>query len=195
MKTVNNWINNYWLENEYSSMKENHFEKINSFFNRPFNKILDIGCGLAFESRKFQQHYNSELYLIDGDFDNNTDAKTRHNGWDFSSDNMKFYSSFSELNNFFKEQQIKNYHLINCNNIRIPNNIKFDLISSYLSCGHHYPLSEYKDLILKHSDDNTVLLFTLRKPKKNRKLEEFHQCNVLDIIYETPKWATAQIKF
>lgn len=37
------------------------------------------------------------------------------------------------------------------------------MIYSGKSCGFHYPLSTYKDLLYRHSDENTLLIFDLRK--------------------------------
>jgi acyl-CoA synthetase (AMP-forming)/AMP-acid ligase II len=81
-----------------------------------------------------------------------------------------------------------------CNNIDIPENIKFDLITSYLSCGYHYPISTYKELILKHSHKDTKLVFDLRNRKENFGVDEG-----IEIVHEFHrygrKYAMCQIKF
>ena len=61
--------------------------------------------------------------------------------------------------------------------LNIPENKKFDYIFSYSSCGVHYPLETYKELILKHSHKNTVCIFDLRKhtlPKLRNKIQIIH---------------------
>jgi hypothetical protein len=56
----------------------------------------------------------------------------------------------------------KNYHLVDANNIRIPEDVKFDVITSWLSCGHHYPVNAYMELMRKHSHENTRILLDIR---------------------------------
>lgn len=178
------WLNG-WLEKDYQDMKQRHFEIIDNYINRPLKNILDIGCGLAFESRNFYKKYNSELYLIDGDFNDNQRFQNRYSSWGDQAD-IKYYSKLKDLDSFFKADGVKKYKLIDCQKIDIPNEIKFDLICSYLSCGFHYPLESYKELIKKHSNENSCIIFTLRKNKD-------HKCEIKKIINETDKYITASI--
>lgn len=180
------WISG-WLNSDYGSMKEQHFKLIDSFINKPINKILDIGCGLAFESRFFHKKYNSQLFLIDGDYKNNNTSQHRHSSYENEA-NLKYYCNLSDLDNFFKTDNISGYQLIDCENINIPNDVHFDLICSYLSCGFHYSLDAYRDLIQKHSTQETFLIFTLRKNKN-------HNCNIEKVLHETGKYITAKISF
>lgn len=180
------WING-WQKNDYVEMKQHHFTVIDNYINRPIERILDIGCGLAFESRQFYKKYNTELYLIDGDYDDNKESQIRFSSWS-SETNLKYYSKFDDLNSFFSNDGIKNYKLINCEDIQLSKAVKFDLICSYLSCGFHYPLETYKELILSHSTENTLLIFTLRK-------KQAHNCKIVKVLHEADKYITAHISF
>ena len=76
------------------------------------------------------------------------------------------------------DQNISNYVFVDANNINIPENKKFDYICSYSSCGIHYPLETYKELILKHSHKNTVCIFGLRNstvPYIENKIQIIHK--------------------
>ena len=46
--------------------------------------------------------------------------------------------------------------------------IKFDLVYSNVSCGYHYPLSTYADLLKSHTDIDTIMIFDIH----SRYLEE-----------------------
>lgn len=49
----NNWIDDVWNTELYQQLKKENFEIVNSYLDVPPKKILDIGCGLAWESRLF----------------------------------------------------------------------------------------------------------------------------------------------
>ena len=55
------------------------------------------------------------------------------------------------------------YEIINVKDIVIRDDIKFDLICSFRSCGFHYPIKEYFSLIKKHKHESSLLLFDIRK--------------------------------
>jgi SAM-dependent methyltransferase len=182
----NTWLNG-WMKDDYVKMKQEHFNIIDNHINKPIKNILDIGCGMAFESRYFYKKYNSQLFLIDGDYKNNQDYQYRHNRYEDKA-NLKYYSNLKDLDNFFQKENISNYKLIDCEKIDISEGIYFELICSYLSCGFHYSLETYKDLIKKHSNKDTILIFTLRKNKN-------HNCNIKKVLHETEKYISAEISF
>ncbi len=159
-----------WWAGGYQRKKQAGFDALDSYLTTPPKRILDIGCGLAWESRKFADKYNTELWLLDGDvhFNENKDIKhSNHGKWHSTPDTLLFYHSLEYLNEEFQKAGTKNYHLLDVNNFTIPNDIKFDLITSWLSCGFHYPVSTYRDLILKHSHENTVVAMDLRITKQS----------------------------
>ncbi len=156
MKWAKNWENNEKFLND----RKEKFITISKYLNfRPSN-LLEIGCGLALESEMFQKKFGTELNFLEGDIKNNENKKNRDVGFD-SANNMQFYLSFEYLKKHWDERKLR-YNLIDVNNIIIPNDKKFELIYSLKSCGFHYPLNIYFDLIKKHSDSNTRLIFEIR---------------------------------
>jgi SAM-dependent methyltransferase len=186
-----------WTSPEYIAKRQGNFEKVDAYLNQPIKRILDIGCGFAWESRFFQEKYNCELWLLDGDNAVNRDKPeiASYGNWNNDSNNLLFYHSLDYLDQQLKELGTKNYHLIDCNNINISEEIKFDLITSWLSCGHHYPVSVYRDLMLKHSDENTRIVLDLRakgSPDNFIGVEGFEIVNV--ITNYGKKRSTVEIK-
>jgi SAM-dependent methyltransferase len=165
-----NWMK-LWHSDGYQANKQSGFNALDAYLETPPKRILDIGCGLAWESREFNNKYNTELWLLDGDVSSNQNKnpeKSNHGKWHDNPNTLLFYHSLDFLDQQLKSASVSNYHLVDVNNIVIPEDVKFDVITSWLSCGFHYPVSTYKDLILKHSHENTVIAMDLRLNKHTK---------------------------
>ena len=190
-KTQSDWIEEVWMTEPYRHSKETNFDLLDKFINFEPKRILDIGCGLAWESRLFNQKYGSELWLLDGDSENgNKDkpVKSTDVNYHLSTHDLLFYNTFERLRIELDKLGTQNYRLIDCNDIQIPEDVKFDLITSWVSCGFHYPVSTYQDLIKKHSHENTVVAMDVRHRKGNLYLEE--GIEIVDTIQVTAKYNT-----
>lgn len=189
------WINGVWFTDNYQSYKKENFWLLDQYLTNPPEKILDIGCGLAWESRLFNEKYNSELWLLDGDDkDNDKKPETSSDGsWHHSAEDFLYYYPLETLKNELEKLGTKNYHLIDCNNITIPDDIKFDLITSWVSCGFHYPISTYRDLILKHSHKDTVVVMDIRKRKRVQPLID-ENVQIVKVLNERQKYYTSILK-
>ncbi len=163
------WLNGIWQSDEYEIAKQVSFDLLDSFVTSPPTNILDIGCGLAFESEMFQKKYNSNLFLLDGDFEESKNA-TRDRKYG-SSESMTFYTKIHNLTNSFNERKLR-YTFVDANNINIPNNLKFDLIYSNVSCGYHYPLNTYSALLKKHTNSNSIMIFDIHSAYLNEQIKE-----------------------
>jgi hypothetical protein len=153
-----------WTKDRYIAKHRSSWEIADAYLNQPIGKLLDIGCGFAWESRWFNEKYGTELWLLDGDSSTNV-AKhetASYGNWNTDSSQLKFYHTFDFLNSKLQELGTKNYHLVDANNINIPDDVKFDVITSWLSCGHHYPVKTYIDLMKKHSHENTRIILDIR---------------------------------
>ena len=186
-----------WTSESYIQKRRDNFEKVDAYLNQPIRNILDIGCGFAWESRFFQEKYDCDLWLIDGDNNNNLNKPetASYGKWNVEKEDLLFYHSLDYLDQKLKEFDTKKYQLVDCNNINIPENIKFDLITSWLSCGHHYPVSVYKDLMLKHSHENTRIVLDVRAKGVSTHfigVEGFEIINV--VISRGKKRSTVEIK-
>jgi SAM-dependent methyltransferase len=186
-----------WDTELYQRYKKENFEILDKFLGSAPMKILDIGCGLAWESRLFNEKYNSELWLLDGDSkDNDKKPITANTGkYHATADEFLYYHPLTDLDVELKKLGTKNYHLIDCNNINIPDDIKFDLITSWVSCGYHYPVNTYKDLILKHSYANTRVIMDLRVMyKKTNMPEQEEGVEILNVVAKRNKYIMAELK-
>lgn len=186
------WLDKIWGSSEYFESKKTSFILLDSFLNYPPMNILDIGCGLAFESEMFQKKYNCNLYLLDGDFEDSKDA-TRDRKYG-SADTMAFYSKIDDLKNSFDRRNL-NYTFVDANNINIPENLKFDLIYSNVSCGFHYPLNTYLNLLKKHADENSIMIFDINSRYLNEQLEDTFQITEMKVFPGQKKLVKCRIKF
>lgn len=194
MKFTQDWIADSWSDSYYYKIKEQNFYVLDNYLTVKPKRLLDIGCGLAWEPRLFSEKHSTEIWLMDGDLDLN-ENRSSDIGYHSSADKFLFYNKLETLNSELIKLQTQNYHLVDCNNISIPENIKFDVITSWFSCGFHYPINTYRDLILKHSHENTIVVVDIRVHEKTDEIfypEE--NVEIVDILAKNRKRITAHIK-
>jgi len=189
---THNWIEDHWSLKEYQDKKKKNFEIIDNFLDFVPHNILDIGCGLAWETRLFQKKYNSKLWLVDGDTNSNNESLTEV-GWNPDPKTFAFYHKLDFLDKKLKELGTENYQLFDAKKINFPKDLKFDLILSFQSCGFHYPASTYKDLILNHSHETTKIIFDIRYQKRKHYIDT--DVEIKNIFIKDIKHVTAEIKF
>ena len=182
---MNKWLDK-WNDESHIESKYNIFHDTINYINFIPKTILDIGCGYARESEYFQKKFNTDLWLLDGDFENTKDRKRDISFG--SAESFKFYNKVRTLKESFNSRNMK-YTFVDANNIIIPDEIKFDLIYSGLSCGFHYPASTYKNLILKHSHQNTRVIFDLRNKA------EHEDVKIISVVKKYSKHIKAEIAF
>jgi SAM-dependent methyltransferase len=195
---MSTWLSGEWSTPEYQAAKKLNFDLLDAELTNPPTSILDIGCGLAWESRMFNDKYGTELWLLDGDTDSNATKSKLASVKDYHVDSNEFlfYHSMSWLKEQLDANGTKNYNLIDANNISIPKDKKFDVITSWLSCGFHYPASTYKDLILQHSHENTRIFLDIRVHLKNKEIfYNDDNIKILKILSKYRKHISAEIRF
>jgi SAM-dependent methyltransferase len=185
---MNEWIK-LWESEWYRELKTNNFNAVNNFLKTPPKRILDIGCGYAFESEMFQQNHQTELYLLDSTIDNTTDIQRQTNYG--PADQFSFYNTVNTLTQSYNQRNM-NYVFIDSNNIELDHTITFDVIYSFLSCGFHYPANTYRQFIIEHSTKDSVIILDLRKKHLNEQLKDI---KIINVIHESEKHITAQIQF
>lgn len=187
-----------WTTDKYVAKRRVNFETVDAYLNQPVGRLLDIGCGFAWESRWFNEKYGTELWLIDGDSSDNTNkpAHASYGNWNTDSSGLKFYHTFDFLNSKLQELGTNNYHLIDANNINIPPDVKFDVITSWLSCGHHYPVSTYIDLMKRHSHKNTRIILDIRCKGEETNYIGVDGFEIVDVVSNVggKKRATVEIR-
>lgn len=186
-----------WTTDKYIAKRRANFEIIDAYLDQPVGRLLDIGCGFAYESRWFNEKYGTELWLLDGDADTNVSKPetASYGNWNTDSSELKFYHTFNFLNSKLQQLGTKNYHLVDANNINIPDEVKFDVITSWLSCGHHYPVATYIDLMKKHSHAGTRIVLDIRTKGAAQALIGVEGFEVVNKISQYgKKRCTAEIK-
>lgn len=186
---TNKWVD-IWKSPAYQDSKLKSFKAIDQCIDFVPKRILDIGCGFAFESELFQKKYNSELWLLDGDFDI-TRERSREISWG-NYDTMKFYSKLDTLKESFKSRNLR-YNFIDANNITLDKSICFDLVYSNLSCGFHYPIQSYVDLIRSHTNENSTIIMDLRRKTMDEQVQ-----GIFEILEAHPveyKFFKCKLKF
>lgn len=190
------WLTGEWADPGYQAVKHKNFEIVDEYVNTGLSNILDIGCGLAWESRLFGKKHNCNLWLIDGDAsDNDKKEKPADVGYHQTSDKFLFYNSLDTLHDELVKLDTPNFKLLDCNNLQIPEDQKFDLITSWLSCGFHYPVSTYRELILKHSHKDTKIIVDLRTALKTKEVYLESGVEIVKILSHHRKHINAHIRF
>lgn len=184
---MNKWLD-HWETTEHKEKKISNANLLKSYLKETPKRILEIGCGLAIESEILQRHYGCELYLLDGDFESKSAIRDVSYG---EVDTMAFYNKVEDLKKSFDSRRL-HYVFIDAQDINIFETTKFDLIFSFESCGFHYPAKTYKDLVLKHSHENTKVIFDIRKKTLKEQSEDFE---IIEILQDSKKFVTAHIKF
>lgn len=151
--------NNAMEWQQYHAHRMAVFGYIRANLSIPPKSCLDIGCGLAIETGMLQREFSCSLHFLEGDADSTNPCSrlTRYG----SADSMRFYLPVEELRRSWDSRGL-DYTFVDARAPKIEDGLTFDLIYSFRSCGFHYPLSTYVELIRKHSGENTRLLFDLR---------------------------------
>ena len=172
-----------WSEDQFAVNKKNSFDSINKYLqsvDKKPKRILDIGCGRAFESQMLQEAYGCELYLLDGNYNDRYKTARRDDSWG-ATETMSFYNPVSKLKEDWDLRSMK-YTFVDATNINIDDDIKFDLVFSIRSCGFHYPLSTYSELIKKHTtaDSDVIIDFREKKSAYNEQTDSFKLIKEID---------------
>lgn len=159
------------------------------------DKICDIGGGAGRKAKIIADKFNSEVWIIEGSTENNH-LKENHRKakWNVSAKNFSYYWLTDNL--IEKQKGIfgqTKHTLVDADNLDIAESIKFDLISSFLSCGFHYPLNTYYDFIRKHRHEKTKYLFDLRVRNNRPYLPA--EVKIKDTLYECYKFHTCELEF
>jgi SAM-dependent methyltransferase len=195
---MSTWLNGEWSTLEYQEAKKLNFDLLDIELGNKPKTILDIGCGLAWESRLFNEKYDTELWLLDGDVSSNENKPKTSSEIDYhlTTEDFLFYHPLSFLKEELDKRGTKNYNLIDVNNISIPEDKKFDVITSWLSCGFHYPASVYRELILKHSHQDTRIFLDIRIHLKTKEIFYADSgIEIIKILSKHRKHINAEVQF
>jgi SAM-dependent methyltransferase len=179
---------NTWVKPQYIATKVETFNILEGYLKQSPKRVLDIGCGFAKVSELFQKKYGTELYLMEGDMDQSAGKRIGKFG---TIDNFQWYLPVERMKQEWDANGMIYTH-VDGNNINIPSEIKFDVIYSWLSCGFHYPARTYRDLILKHSTPDTVIIMDFRVGTMDQQIDDFE---TIKVLRSNPKSDTRHIRF
>ena len=183
----------HWQNPGYLEGTRAAFDNIDRYLKTPPRRILDIGCGFAHISGMFQKKYGTELWLLEGDFLDNDPNSSRKNKFG-PAEEFQFYSTVADLRRHWDSQSLT-YNFVNARDIHIDSEVKFDFVSSWLSCGYHYPVSTYKALIQAHTDNNSTIIMDFRRKKIPEQLVDIEVVGRVDEGVLDRKQQTLHFKF
>jgi len=127
------------------------------------NNILDIGCGLGLINIALYQHYdkNVNLHLLDKTNSISKDTSIRGFNKEYVFYNSMDATTETLTDNGVDLNSINSYE-VSDKSINDLKQCKFDLIISLLSCGWHYSVETYLDLIKDTLTENGVLILDIR---------------------------------
>jgi 16S rRNA G1207 methylase RsmC len=142
-------------------MVEKDFVQIENHLPANAANVLDIGCGLGLIDIAIHKHYSSEpvMHLLDKTQDLAEGESIRGFNKEYTFYNSLDGSKETLISNDVAEDKIKTYEV---GQHQALNEIKFDLIISLLSCGWHYSLETYVDLIKNQLTHNGILILDIR---------------------------------
>lgn len=177
-----------WLDDKYIAQKRRSFELLDSQLTSSPRRILDIGCGYAKISQWFQEKHGSELWLLDGDIADSPGTRIGKYG---TADTFQFYLTADRLRQQWDTEGMR-YTFVDAANIKIDPDTKFDLVYSWVSCGFHYPVSVYKDLIVRHTDSDSVIVMEFRAGTIDQQIHDF---DIVQTLSSDDKKQCHQIRF
>jgi len=151
------------INDALTTMMIKDYNMIKNYLPTKITNSLDIGCGLGLIDIALYNHYNGEVNIHLLDKTNVIDENTSVRG--FNKEYI-FYNSMDStkdtlVSNGVKENSIFTYEVTK-NNIEQLNQNKYDLIISLLSCGWHYSLETYINLIKNTLTSDGVLILDIR---------------------------------
>jgi SAM-dependent methyltransferase len=144
-------------------MVRKDYHMIEQYLPIKCDSILDIGCGLALSDIAIYNHYKShyshdiDVYLLDkNEFDT-----TKISGFNKE---YKGYNSMSAANDTLVSNGVPSdrIHMYETDDFDVLFEKKYDIITSFLSCGWHYDVSTYVDLFEQTLSDDGVLVLDIR---------------------------------
>ena len=161
------------IKSALGKMVKRDFEMIEKFLPSSADNILDIGCGLGLINIALGDKYKDcNFHMLDKTKELENEKISGFN------EKYTFYNSLEATKDMLSKNGIEESNLflyeVEEENINILITKKFDIILSFLSCGWHYSVLEYKDLILSSlNDDGLVILDIRHNTNELEKAQEF----------------------
>ncbi len=161
------------------------YDMIKSYLPETCNNILDIGCGLGLIDIALYHHYKDpiNLFLLDKTNDITEDTHIRGFNKEYVFYNSMDCTKNTLQTNGVNESDIIAYEVNDENLTKLSEN-KFDVILSLLSCGWHYSIETYVDLIKNTLSKNGVLILDIRHDTGQLEYAKQH-FDLVDVVINT----------
>ena len=119
--------------------------------------VVDIGCGAAIAEALLKQDFDLRATLVDIE-----ETPEQYHFW---SEQGAGYASLAEAKAFLMANGFKASDLTLVNPRKAPAamaKVKGDLVTSFFSCGFHYPVGDYVDLMRATMDAGGTVILDLR---------------------------------
>lgn len=161
------------IKSAIEKMIKRDYDMIENFLPSSASNILDIGCGLGLINIALGDKYkNCNFHMLDKTQELENEKISGFN------EKYTFYNSLEATKVMLNKNGIDESNIflyeVEEENVNILKNKKFDIILSFLSCGWHYSVLEYKELILSSlNDDGLVILDIRHNTNELEKAQEF----------------------
>ena len=147
--------------------------------------LIDIGCGHALPDLFFQRDFKPRFTLVDIE---HTDDQ--YHGW---ADSGSGYASLAAAKALLHANGAAKTKVATLNPLKEPGKLpglSADMVHSFYSCGFHYPVDDYADLMVQTLENGGVICLDLRKRYLRRRPEPL--ARVLDAgkvhqLFEDPR--------
>jgi SAM-dependent methyltransferase len=173
------------INNALTTMMIKDYDMIKDILPTQVENILDIGCGLGLIDLALYNHYNGNISINLLDKTNTISEDTSVRGFNKE---YVFYNSMDATtetltSNGVTETALHAYE-VNDESLKIIEGKQFDLILSFLSCGWHYSIETYVELIKKTLKSDGVLILDIRHNTGQLEYAMEH-FNLVDTIINT----------
>ena len=144
--------------------------------------VIDIGCGQAIPALFLQRDFKPRFTLVDIE-----QTDDQYHAW---ADSGSGYASLADAKALLHDNGAARTKVKTINPRQKPDMLigaKADLLTSFYSCGFHYPVDEYSDLMTQVVKDGGLVLLDLRKRYFKRRpdaLNDILKVGEMTVIFE-----------
>jgi SAM-dependent methyltransferase len=150
------------INDALTSMMLKDYNMIQPHLPSNVDNILDIGCGLGLIDLALYKHYNNvNLHMLDKTNSISKDTSVRGFNKEYIFYNSMDATKDTLVSNGVPNENINLYE-VTTEHLDVLKHKKYDLILSLLSCGWHYSIETYVDLIKSTLAPEGILILDIR---------------------------------